>query len=66
MKRRKKKKSIAVKIRRLFVVLSVIALLAWIAIYSVNYTIGEDEVILNADGTVNTSKSKKTRLFKIN
>lgn len=62
MKRRKKKKSIAVKIRRLFVVLSIIALLAWIAIYSVNYTIGEDEVILNADGTVNTSKSKKTEI----
>ena len=62
MKRRKKKKSIAVKIRRVFVVLSVIAFLAWVAIYSFNYTIGEDEVILNADGTVNISKTKKTEI----
>ena len=61
MKKTKKKKSIAKIFRRIFVVLSVLGIVSWGALYAFNYSIGEEEVV-SADGTPVTSKGKKTEI----
>ena len=50
MKKTKKKKSIAKIFRRIFVVLSILGIVSWGALYAFNYSIGEEEVV-SADGT---------------
>ena len=59
MKKNKKKRNPVQKFKLFFMVLSIIGIVVWGAIYAVNYTIGEDEEILSADGTkVETTKKK--------
>ncbi len=59
MKKNKKKRNTVQKFKLFFMVLSIIGIVVWGAIYAVNYTIGEDEEILSADGTkVETTKKK--------
>lgn len=59
MKKNKKKRNTVQKFKLFFMVLSIIGIVVWGAIYAVNYTIGEDEEILSADGTkVETIKKK--------
>ncbi len=59
MKKNKKKRNTVQKFKLFFMVLSIIGIVVWGAIYAVNYTIGEDEEILLADGTkVETTKKK--------
>ena len=60
-KKTKKKKSIAKIFRRIFVVLSILGIVSWGALYAFNYSIGEEEVV-SADGTPVTSKGKKTEI----
>ena len=62
MKKLKEKKSIAVVIRRIFVVLSVFCVLFWSALYAVNYMIGEGDENSSQDfagGPDTTLKEKK-------
>lgn len=61
MKERKVKKSVAVIVRNIFIVLSILTLIVWGALYTVNYMIGEEET-LSADGTANYSKEKKKEI----
>lgn len=59
MKKNIKKRNTVQKFKLFFMVLSIIGIVVWGAIYAVNYTIGEDEEILSADGTkVETTKKK--------
>ena len=63
MKKLKEKKSIAVVIRRIFVVLSVFCVLVWSALYAVNYMIGEGDENSSQDfagGADTTLKEHKT------
>lgn len=62
MKKLKEKKSIAVVVRRIFVVLSVFCVLVWSALYAVNYMIGEGDENSSQDfagGADTTLKEKK-------
>lgn len=61
MRRNKNKKSIASIVRNIFVVLSIFAIIAWGALYAVNYVIGEEEIV-NIDGTVSKSIEKKKEI----
>lgn len=61
MRKKKNKKSIAAIVRNLFIILSVLALISWGALYVVNYIIGEEEFV-SADGTVSHSIEKKKEI----
>lgn len=61
MRKIKNKKSIAAIIRNIFIVLTVITFISWIALYVVNYMLGEEEIV-NADGTVSYAVEKKKEI----
>ncbi len=64
IKQRKSKKSVAVLVRRVFVVLSIFCIMAWSALYALNYMIGEDEQdIQNANGMLNTTSKGKKKMI---
>ena len=58
--REKKKKNIFQRITRVFVVLVVIGLILWGALYAVNYMLGEEK-IENPDGTTSKVYNKKKK-----
>lgn len=60
--KKRKKKTVFSKLANIFMVLAIIGIIAWGALYAVNYMLGEEEQ-LNADGTV--SETKGTQKKKI-
>jgi LCP family protein required for cell wall assembly len=62
MKKEKKKKSIASKFTKAFVIISVIGIMIWGGIYALNYYLGEDTV-LNSDGTVSNITTPKKKII---
>ncbi len=63
MKKVKNKKNIFQKFTMLFVIITVISAILWGGLYSVNYAIGEDEEVLNADGTKSDTVVKKKSII---
>lgn len=54
---KKKVKNKFKKIKRVFITLSIILIIAWAVIYAFNYMIGDEEIV-NADGSISTIKKK--------
>lgn len=63
MKRKKQKKNICQKITIFLIVLTCISAFLWIGVYAVNYMIGEEEEVLNADGTKSETGIKKKSII---
>lgn len=59
MGKNKKRKNAVQKFKIFFMVLSIIGIVIWGALYAVNYTIGEEEEVLSADGTKVENTKKK-------
>lgn len=59
MKKNKNKKNTVQKFKTLFMVLSIVGIIIWGAIYAVNYAIGDEGEVLSADGTKTQSTKKK-------
>lgn len=59
MKKNKNKKNAVQKFKTLFMVLSIVGIIIWGAIYAVNYAIGDEGEVLFADGTKTQSTKKK-------
>lgn len=56
---KKNKKNTVQKFKTLFMVLSIVGIIIWGAIYAVNYAIGDEGEVLSADGTKTQSTKKK-------
>ena len=59
----KKEQIIAIITKNIFMVLSIITVFIWVALYTVNYTIGDE--VINTDGSIsyNTEKKKETHHY---
>ncbi len=60
MKKIGNKKSVATIIKNIFIVLSIITIVVWISLYTINYNIGDDFV--NTDGSINYNVEKKKEI----
>lgn len=58
-KKKKSKKNIIQKITTVLVTMAVIGILAWVGLYTLNYIMGEQTEIINADGTKSKFTLKK-------
>lgn len=60
MRKIKNKKSIAIITKNIFMVLSIITVFIWVALYTVNYTIGDE--VINTDGSISYNTEKKKEI----
>ena len=59
MKKKKQKKNIFQKFTLVFIILTVVGVLLWTGVYAINRAIGDEDVVVNADGTKATTKKKE-------
>lgn len=60
MRKIKNKKSIATITKNIFMVLSIITVFIWVALYTINYTIGDE--VINTDGSISYNTEKKKEI----
>lgn len=59
MSKVKEKKSTVKKVTKVFKILAIISIISFVCLYAINFAIGDEEEVLNADGTEVVVKGKK-------
>ena len=63
MSKKNHKKNFCQKTTKLLIIITCISILLWIGVYSINCMIGDNEEILNADGTKSETGAKKKSII---
>lgn len=63
MKKKKQKNNICQKTTKFLIIITCISVVLWIGFYAINYMMGENEEVLNADGTKSETGAKKKNII---